>query len=227
MRIFKNRRFPLDEETFADPAATRLYDEHARQFMGSVYRRFAARTSRLHIPGRRVLDIGTGGGRLAIEMAGARPDWLITGTDISAEMLAIARRNASLAGVSGRVDFQQAPAVALPFAAGSFDLVTSSASLHLWKDPLEVFKEIARATSPGGGCLLWDNLRLAWLVPLLEFIGAVMGMNRAQRRLWQRAVRSSYTLAEVKAIVRESALRGARVTLVPAFFMLAIAWRKR
>jgi hypothetical protein len=54
-----------------------------------------------------------------------------------------------------------------------------------------------------------------------------MGMNSNQRRLWMQAVRSSYTLGEARAIIKESALKDARVIFIPIFFMVGIEWRKR
>jgi ubiquinone/menaquinone biosynthesis C-methylase UbiE len=225
--LLQSARVPLNEAEFINAAAARAYDEHARRFMKAVYRQFVRKAARINALGKRVLDIGTGSGLLAIELARARPDWLITGIDVSEEMLKLSRENAAGAGLSDRIDFQQAAAVALPFPDDSFALVTSNASFRLWKDPLKVLKEIARVTAPGGYCLMWDNLRLTALCPLLNLIGRAMGMNSAQRRLWLQATRSSYTLGEARAIIKESTLKDARVTFIPFFFMLAIAWRKR
>jgi ubiquinone/menaquinone biosynthesis C-methylase UbiE len=224
--LSQGARVPLNEAEFIDAATARAYDEHARRFMGPVYRRFVKKVARIYAPGRRVLDIGTGSGLLAIELARARPDWLITGIDVSEDMLKIARQNAARAGLSDRIDFHKATSAALPFPDGSFVLVTSNASFRLWKEPFKVFKEIARVTAPGGYCLVWDNLRLTALCPLLGFIGRTMGMNSKQRRLWMQAVRSSYTLGETRSIIKESALKNARVTFIPLFFMLGIEWRK-
>jgi ubiquinone/menaquinone biosynthesis C-methylase UbiE len=225
--LSQSARVPLNEAEFIDAAAARAYDEHARRFMRAVYRRFVRKAARINVPGKRVLDIGTGSGLLAIELARARPDWLITGIDVSEEMLKLARQNVAGAGSSDGIDLHQAAAAALPFPDGSFALVTSNASFRLWKDPFKVFKEIARVTAPGGYCLVWDNLRLTALRPLLGLIGRAMGMNSNQRRLWMQAVRSSYTLGEARAIIKESALKDARVIFIPIFFMVGIEWRKR
>lgn len=45
-----------------------------------------------------VLDLGTGSGAIAVSLALARPGWLITATDCSANALALARRNAAELG---------------------------------------------------------------------------------------------------------------------------------
>lgn len=222
----KNARIPLSEETFTDTHLAQFYAEHARRFMGPVYRRCAARVAGINPPGKNVLDIGTGSGLLAIELAGAHPDWRITGIDISGNMLDLARQNAVRKGLEGRIDFRQASAEALPFADGQFALVASNASLHLWPDPLKAFGEIARVTSPGGYCLIRDNLRLTMFGPVLNLIGRAMGMNTAQRRLWMQAIRSSYTTGEVKAILRESPMKDARISTDPGICYLGIEWEK-
>ncbi len=211
---------------FTGVKAARFYDEHARRFMKSVYRRLAKKAAGITPAGTRVLDIGTGSGYLAIELAKARPDWHITGTDISEDMLRLARQNAARTGLSNNIDYLQAPATALPFADGYFSLVTSNASLHLWTDPLNVFKEIERVTSPGGYCLIWDTMRLSALSPLLNLVGWAMGMNAAQRRLWIEAIRASYTIGEARALLRKSALEDARVNIITGFFYLDITWEK-
>ena len=226
MKLITGTRIPLTEESFVAADFARFYDEHARRFMGPVYRRFAAKATGYRLSGKRVLDIGTGSGLLAIELARVRPEWQITGIDISEDMQKIARENAARVNLAASIDFQQASAAALPFADGYFSLVICNSSLHLWADPIKVFKEIARVTSPGGYCLIWDNLRLAMLHPFLSLIGWIMGMNASQRRLWMQAVRSSYTIGEAKAMLKNSALKDARVIFIPGVFYLGIEWRK-
>lgn len=53
-------------------------------------------------PRGRVLDMGTGSGAIAIAIAYTRPDAQVTALDVSADALAIARRNAELNGASVR-----------------------------------------------------------------------------------------------------------------------------
>jgi ubiquinone/menaquinone biosynthesis C-methylase UbiE len=227
MKVFAGKRIPLKEDQFTGSVDAQFYNEHARRFMGAVFHRFALRAAGLVISGNRVLDIGTGSGLAAIEMAGARPDWRITGIDVSENMLELARRNAGQNGLGDRTDFRQATAEALPFPDGCFDLVVSNASLHLWNSPLKVFNEIARVIAPGGHVLIWDNLRIGRFGPLLGLVGRVMGMNRVQRWLWIKAIRSSYTSGEAAALLRASALIDARVRVYPLLFELTIEWRKR
>jgi len=77
--------------------------------------------------GARVADLGTGSGCVAVALAVSRPTWSILAVDVSADALAIARRNAARHGVASRVaciagDF------AVPQGAwgGPFDAVVSN-----------------------------------------------------------------------------------------------------
>jgi len=77
----------------------------------------------------RIIDLGTGSGCIAIAIAKYVPIAQVTATDISAEALAVARRNAERHEVAQRVRFIQADWLDLPAAAvpaGGFDLIVSN-----------------------------------------------------------------------------------------------------
>jgi release factor glutamine methyltransferase len=54
-----------------------------------------------------VADVGTGSGALAVTLAAERPAWRVTASDLSAEALAVTRRNAEALGVGDRMAFVQ------------------------------------------------------------------------------------------------------------------------
>ena len=103
--------------------------------------------ARAGLAGRRVLDVGCGGGLLAEGMArrGAR----VTGIDLAPGALQVARLHALESGVS--VDYRQ---VAVEdFAAtdgGTFDLVTCLEMLEHVPDPASVVRGLAQLVRPGG-----------------------------------------------------------------------------
>jgi ubiquinone/menaquinone biosynthesis C-methylase UbiE len=226
MNWIQGKRTRLDEGFFADAGAARFYDEHARRFMGKIYRHFAGRINELGLEGPRVLDIGTGTGLLALVIAQQHSEWRLTGIDISDDMLKLAGEAAARNGLSDRTIFQNASAESLPFPDNSFDLVVSNASLHLWKEPVKVMDEIARVTVPGGYCLIWDSLRLLVFTPLLRLPGVIMGMNNPQRRLWMKAVASAYTPGEARSLLRRSMMKKARVKAGLSLLELEIEWQK-
>jgi SAM-dependent methyltransferase len=100
--------------------------------------------------GDSVLDIGTGTGAVALaaaELVG--PDGLVTGIDISAEMLGLARERAKEARLTN-VAFTEGSAEEIPAEDASFDVVLASLSLMYVIDREAAARECARVLRPGG-----------------------------------------------------------------------------
>lgn len=73
------------------------------------------------------VDIGTGSGAIPVTLAVHCPSWEVAAVDISDKALQLARRNAELNGVAGRVHFLEGDLLAPVFAAGlSPDIVVSN-----------------------------------------------------------------------------------------------------
>ena len=75
---------------------------------------------------RRVLDVGTGSGAIAVTLAAEWPDAEVEAWDISAGALATAAANAAAHGVERRVRFVECDVLAAPSVAERFDLVVSN-----------------------------------------------------------------------------------------------------
>ena len=96
-------------------------------------------------PGQRLLDIGTGTGAVAREMARRGAD--VTGLDRSAALLDEARR---LAAIDGQVmRFVEAPAEEIGLPDTAFDVVTAAQCWH-WFDRPAAARECLRLLAPGG-----------------------------------------------------------------------------
>jgi ubiquinone/menaquinone biosynthesis C-methylase UbiE len=133
------------------------YAEFARDTpaMRDEYRRLAARTAAV-IQAGRVLEIGPGPGFIAIEIARLMPRVQVVGLDLSETMIDIATGNARENGVSERVEFREGDASRMPFEDASFDFVISGGSLHHWKEPSRIFREVHRVLKPGCRALISD-----------------------------------------------------------------------
>jgi ubiquinone/menaquinone biosynthesis C-methylase UbiE len=179
--------------------------------------------------GGRVIDVGCGGGRLAIAVAESYLFEGVVGLDLSDKMLQLAKKRASEAGVGDRVRFKKGNAEKIPFPDESFDLVVSTLSLHHWSRPKLVFDEVARILRPGGKCVLADMRRdpvpvftgLLWVVT--HFV-----VPRSLRRVGEPlgSLQSAYTKEEASTLLHKSRLGSfCRVSTGP--FWLLVKGRKR
>ncbi len=101
-----------------------------------------------------IVDIGSGTGYLAIEIAKAAPSAKVWGIDLSKKMVEIARRHA--AGLAN-VRFEHGNATNLPFADNSVDFIVSTGSLHHWKLPVKIFDECFRVLKKGKEGWIFDG----------------------------------------------------------------------
>lgn len=134
--------------------SSRVYDVMSRRVLRGMYRRFAADVAGMAPDGAAVLDVGTGPGVLLVELAKRRPDVHLTGIDLSADMIAAAKRN--LGPFGNRASARVADVTILPFHDRSFDVIVSSLSLHHWDDPEAAAPELARVLRPGGRVCIYD-----------------------------------------------------------------------
>jgi SAM-dependent methyltransferase len=131
-------------------------------------------------PGERVVDIGCGAGTTALALARAvagedgKGGGTVTGVDISAPLLATARRRAEEADLA--IEFIQADAATHPFAP-RYTLAFSRFGVMFFDDPPAAFANIRHGLRPGG--------RLAFVCwrPFEENIWAVAPYTAAEHLL--------------------------------------------
>ncbi len=136
-----------------DGFIARQYDKSARRYMAALYRTWAERLSEGIADGSSVLEIASGPGYLAIELA-RRQNVTISGLDISQTFVDIARRNAQEAGVD--IGFQQGNVSSMPFENETFDLLMCTSSFKNFSEPLEALNEMHRVLKPGGKAWISD-----------------------------------------------------------------------
>ena len=101
-------------------------------------------------PGETVVDLGSGGGLdcfFAAQRVG--PAGRAIGVDMTPEMLAKARGNATRLGVTN-VEFREGYIEHLPITDAEADVIISNCVINLSPDKLQVFREMYRALRSGG-----------------------------------------------------------------------------
>jgi demethylmenaquinone methyltransferase/2-methoxy-6-polyprenyl-1,4-benzoquinol methylase len=116
--------------------------------MDQRWRRQAVEVSEIK-PGQTALDVATGTGDLAFQLAEAvGPQGSVIGVDFVPEMLALAERKAR--GRNVPVRFERADALDLPFESERFDAVTCAFGLRNFDDRQRALDEMARVARRGG-----------------------------------------------------------------------------
>jgi len=140
--------------TLPEPQVEAMFDRIARVYdrMNSVmtvgmhhrWRERAADLARVG-PGDRALDVATGTGDLAVELAErVGPGGEVVGLDFSETMLELARRKAPA------IRFEAGNALELPYADGEFAAATVGFGARNFSDLGRGLSEMVRVTRPGG-----------------------------------------------------------------------------
>jgi ubiquinone/menaquinone biosynthesis C-methylase UbiE len=133
--------------------------------------------------GERVLDVGCGTGIVAREVA-SRPGapGAVTGIDLSANMLAVARAVVAREGLM--IEWREGNAEQLPFHDGAFDLVLCQFALMFVADKAAALSEMRRVVTESGRVLIsvWQGLdRHPFYQTLHNVIQQRMGMSALQQ----------------------------------------------
>ena len=131
-----------------------LYDRMNTVMTAGLHHRWRRRAADMAAlsPGERALDVATGTGDLALELAErVSPGGEVVATDFSERMLELARVKASAHSPEGaRLVIQPANALELPFGDGEFDAATVGFGARNFSDLERGLREMARVVRPGG-----------------------------------------------------------------------------
>jgi demethylmenaquinone methyltransferase / 2-methoxy-6-polyprenyl-1,4-benzoquinol methylase len=147
-------RWAMQDATYVRDAFARIADRYVwtnHILSGGAdlwWRRVVTRMIREWRP-KRLLDVATGTGDLALAIQRSCPDCEIIATDFCAEMLAHAERR-------GLAHTQIADALHLPFPDSSFDVVTVAFGLRNMADYPAALREMQRTLRPGGHLVILD-----------------------------------------------------------------------
>lgn len=149
------RTFQMDEPTLAAIAA-RLEARGKHPFFAQVIEDYMAA---LGLTGpAAILDLGCGTGVAARAIARRfATEGTITGIDISARLVDLARRLAAEEGLAGRIEFHTGDEHGLGLPQGGFDVVVMHTLVSHVADPATVLAEGHRLLRPGGRLVVFDG----------------------------------------------------------------------
>ena len=144
--------------------------------------------------GEVVLDLGSGGG-IDVLLSAARvgPTGKAYGLDMTDEMLALARKNAQVAGATN-VEFLKGEIENIPLPDNSVDVIISNCVINLSADKGKVLKEAFRVLKPGGRFAVSD----------VVVRGEVPVEVRRSMELWVGCVAGALEEGEFRALLTDA-----------------------
>ena len=168
------------------------------------------------------LEIGPGPGYLGLEWLRKTEYTMLTGLEISEDMIRIANKNRQEYALDKRVNYVLGEGEKMPFKNNSYDAVFTNGSLHEWTDPVAVFKEIYRVLVPNGRFFISD-LRRDVPLPNKWFMYSLCKPKEI-RPGFLTSVRAAYTRKEIHDLISTINFRMVEVSQNP--FGLQITGKK-
>lgn len=183
--------------------------------MHHAWRRVAARQT-IASPDGPALDLATGTGDLALELAEVHPHRPVIAADFSLGMLAVARDK--LGERRRHIHLMAADALALPFGPRTFACVTSAFLLRNLADLEQGLDEMRRVSRPGGRVVALEitQMRAPGFTALFRFyfhrvvpwVGHLVGGDREAYTYLPQSVDRFVTPGELAALMEKVGLRG-------------------
>lgn len=139
-------------------------------------------------PGQKLLDVAGGTGDISFRFLKRAPGAQATVLDMTESMLVEGRQRADAASMSDRLDWIVGDAMALPFAANTFDVYTISFGIRNVTRIEDALREAYRVLRPGGRLMVLEfsqmtDAGLQWLYDRYSFnLIPVMGQVIANDR---------------------------------------------
>lgn len=131
------------------------------------------------VPGKLVVDIGSGLGNISTRIAQAGAH--IVNIDIASKALALAKNRM----IASKADFIHGSILKIPLMDSSTDIVVASFVLHHIQDTKMAFSEIKRILKPGGYFICIEPaLRLTWLELWMNFFKMHATLKNTARRIY-------------------------------------------
>ena len=157
----------------------------------------------------RILDIGTGHGRLLKEIHKLNPNIELYGLDISKAMIEVA--NTNLLGI--QVNLMQGNIYSTNYEDNFFDLITCTGSFYLWNNPIESLNEVYRILKPNFKAILFETYKDCdmdqFKHALKQNLKEESFLNRKiLPRFLKKQLNMTYSIANVQEIINSSKFSG-------------------
>jgi len=173
---------------FSDEAYAQKYALNHQKMAVNLGEEYVKKLTARGFTTGKILDSGCGAGITDVVLAQHFPGCEVTGIDLSAPLLEMARSSASEAKVSERVTFQSGDVQQIAYADNCFDVALNINMMHLVDNPLHMLNEIERVLSPGGFLFIAD-LRRSWL------------------GIFEQEIKSAFSNREAEELIDQSNLR--------------------
>ncbi|MBN2179946.1 MAG: class I SAM-dependent methyltransferase [Deltaproteobacteria bacterium] len=203
------------EDFFSGLENARKYAEEAEKSSKMRFRGFLKRLLESNVKGR-YLEVGAGSGILATMIAENDRDLSITALDISSDMVSVAGEYIEKKGLQSQI---------LPITGNieddefiqfqdKFDFIYSTFSLHHWKNPKTVIRNLMHLLNDGGKVMIYDLKRVWWLywIPI--------------ENGFFKSIRAAYQPDEIESILRETNVTQYKIETISPFFLQNITlWK--
>ena len=183
----------------------RTYDRDTRTSMIIPTQHMMKLLAPLCRPGAKLLEVGAGSGLLSLRLASLFPSAEFIAVENNDSFLSVLQENlifANLLNYGGRLQYEWARYTRLPVVNESVDAVFSFCAMNRWERSFQVIRECQRVCRRDGTVLLYDLARDAD-EGMISFILQYTGANHEQ---FMGALRSSFTVDEMKAGLQEAGL---------------------
>ncbi len=205
-----------------------LYDRMNTVMTAGLHHQWRGRAADLAalMPGQKALDVATGTGDLAFELARrVGPHGTVVGCDFSERMLELARAKAPIrpgAATGAELRFEAANALSLPYRDGEFDAATVGFGARNFADLERGIAQMARVVRPGGHVVILEittprrpplsTFFRLWFDRAVPAVGRLAGDAQAYSYL-PTSVRRFPGPEELAAVMSRAGLTGVRYVL--------------
>jgi demethylmenaquinone methyltransferase/2-methoxy-6-polyprenyl-1,4-benzoquinol methylase len=168
----------------------------------------------------RFLDVATGTGDVAIEIARQYPGARITGMDFSDKMLELGREKIRKTGLDERIDIRFGDVTSLQFDDRTFDAAIIAFGIRNIPDYKKGIREMARVLRDGGRIVILefttDQNRFfrgffrLYLEKVLPFIGGIISGRKSAYKYLSDSVLDFPDAEQFKKIMEEAGLKDVR-----------------